>query len=378
MKTFNQSCLAAAILTAACAFIQQSAAEPTPGYQVELAASLNPLNNHLNVPREWANVRGSLGGYYFSEPAFETPNRFISTGIPPVTYYSTSTSNSPPNSGSFGTWPAGLAGATGASGNEPDIRLDGDFSIELWLRRRGLRGGGGGDHQLIAIGRDLTVFAQLFLIDLYSQFGNGQDDGASLDIWFRDEGGDVFDVHDDVLVLPLRTDSDPFDHLVVTYDEVADQVQLYLNNVLTNTIAVIKPGGYTMDNSIPMVYTSIFKTSPVEGDGRAFNGDISTFRFYDTILTPNQIASNFVFGAEVPAPPAPGFEIEVVEVNDVKAFRFMSEAGLDYELQKSATGQPADFLSTGAFTRGDGTEQFLYDPAGFAAGAAYRVVKARL
>ncbi len=350
--------------------------DPTPGFLVELSAALNPVGSDLAVPKQWENVRGSLAGYYFSEPAFDQPERFISTGTPPITYYSTSGLNNPPNSGSFGTWPVGLANATGETGNEPDIRLGENFSLEVWLRLRGPRGGAGGDHQLLAIQIDPVAHPQAFLLDLSSQFGTDASNTA-IDLWFRDDSGGVEDTHDDVLELPIRTDSDPFDHLVVTYNGATDEVVLHLNNVASATVSVNKTGGYTFDSSLSMNHTSFFKTSPVEGDGRAFNGDIATFRFYDVILTPSQIADNFAFGPEVVAPES-DFGFDLVTMDNVKAFRFTSEAGLDYELQKSATTLPGDFQSTGAFARGDGGVQFMHDPAGYDPSAAYRVVETEL
>ena len=76
--------------------------------------------------------------------------------------------------------------------------------------------------------------------------------------------------------------------------------------------------------------------------------------------------------------PESDFGFDLVTMDNVKAFRFTSEAGLDYELQKSATTLPGDFQSTGAFARGDGGVQFLHDPAGYDPSAAYRVVETEL
>lgn len=53
---------------------------------------------------------------------------------------------------------------------------------------------------------------------------------------------------------------------------------------------------------------------------------------------------------------------------------FLSQAGVEYGLESTTELVTSSFESTGAYTIGSGTNQFLYDPDGSSANKAYRIV----
>jgi hypothetical protein len=359
-------------------------ADPVPGYLIELSASLNPVANHTFVPRQWANVRGSLGGFYQATTSSDlgnhgTPERYLSLGSPPITYYSTSEKL---GGGSFGVWPTDIAGGPGPSGSEPDLRLDDDFSVEVWTRRRGpSHGGPGGEHTFInfrnfdnnpGLGERNP---QVFLVDIASTIVAGAFDDRAIDIWMRDQGktgpgtGGGHDLPDLVL-LPQRGDMDPFDHLVITVDAGAGEVKAYLNGAAPVTVAVPITNGF-YDSSLPMIHASQFKAAPVESNSIRYNGDIATYRFYDFVLDASQVATNFQFGAGVADGPVMSTE---VDQSNAAALSFASFSNQLHELERATSLEPPDWTSTGSVIVGDGGTTTFHHATDAADEAFFRVI----
>ena len=270
-------------------FSQGVRAEPTRGALVELSAVTNPTSRDRAVPKEWVNTGGSLGGSYSTEPKVmavsgNPPVRYVS--VPGgVSFYSTASGL---GTGSFGRNKIESYGGTGPTGNEPSLRLT-DFTIEVWLRRRG---DGDQDHDILGLW-DSASGERCFL-----QLNADHDaDGNSLDIRMQGAGTASDAQVLDVLAIPKRTDGDDFDHLVVTWDNSAHQAKVYFNNGSPSTHSL----SATFTRA-PLTHSSFFKTNSQSPEERRFNGDIATVRIYDSVLTAQQIAANFAFGPEVPAP----------------------------------------------------------------------------
>ncbi len=357
---------------------------PVPGFLIELSASQNPATSHLAVPRQWVNVNGSLGGYYQATTAsdlgvYGTPGRYLSLDEPAITYYSTSESL---GGGSFGVWPTDIAGGAGPSGNEPDLRLDDDFSIEVWTRRRGNSyGGPGGEHTFLNI-RNFDVNdglgernPQLFLVDIASTIVADAFDDRAIDIWMRDQGktgagtGGGLDLPD-IVSLPQRGDTDPFDHLVITVDTAAGEVKTFLNNAAPVTIPVATSAGY-YDSSLPMIHASFFKAAPVESNAIRYNGDIATYRFYDFVLSPSQVATNFQFGAGVNDGPVAS---DLIDQTNAVALTFASFSNALHELERATSLDPSDWSSTGSVLLGDGSTSTMYHATGGEEESFYRLI----
>ena len=65
----------------------------------------------------------------------------------------------------------------------------------------------------------------------------------------------------------------------------------------------------------------------------------------------------------------------LVAMEDTVAMEFVSQSNVVYRLDSTTDlVTPDSFVSTGAYTLGSGTNQFLFDPSGFSTSKAYRIV----
>lgn len=68
-------------------------------------------------------------------------------------------------------------------------------------------------------------------------------------------------------------------------------------------------------------------------------------------------------------------EITRTEVRGDTFFRFQSEAGKTYRLERATTMSPPDWTATGCVVDGDGTQMDAFDPAGYSASNFYRIME---
>ncbi len=71
-------------------------------------------------------------------------------------------------------------------------------------------------------------------------------------------------------------------------------------------------------------------------------------------------------------------EITLVEDNSTEAFMFTSTSGTVYSLQSSTNAMDAipTWVNAGLEVAGNGSDQLLFDPAGFDSNKTYRIIEA--
>jgi hypothetical protein len=330
--------------------------------QAALLVDLNAANSGSNSL--WVSSGGSFPGWYEDDDQLGAPVK--ETDVNGVTYFSTRNDNGCCN-GFFGGDDSGGT-QQHPSGNEPQFVLNGtnpgDFTLELWLRKRGNRIGA--DHKIFGMkspsgDERLTLFLR----------DSGEGDAESLiDFNMRSSGSGTSVLLLDQHGLPNRSGTDAFTHLVMTWDNSAASMDVFDDGVLATNLmfAGVSFSALTVFGGTTIFYDFVNDS----GGTRRFNGDIARVRIHDEILSLDNIVDNFLLGPNGVAGP---IHTDDITIDDVAVLQYTSEVGRLYNLEFTT-----DLISSSVWQRaganivGDGGVQFLYDPAGSDTNKAYRVV----
>ena len=247
------------------------------GALIDLQAANN--SRSAAVPTEWDSL-GTLGGWITSEGdgGWGTGEPALLNDLDLTAYYSTA---SGVGDGSIGR------NSDSLTGNEPDpVDLE-DITVEVWSRRVG--GAIGGEHQWW--GLRSPGHLQRFTARL---------DTGTNEILMTIKGNTAGQINAHSTGVIMASDGN-FHHYVFTYNDTTKDLKLYVDNGAPTTanLAVID-----MDPTDTMESLSIFKEFSIEGDSRAFNGDVSLFRVYDKVLSAGEVAGNFAAGPSLIPEPA--------------------------------------------------------------------------
>jgi len=328
--------------------------------QAALLVDLNAANSGSNSL--WVSSGGSFPGWYEDDDQNGAPVK--NTDVNGVTYFSTATAEA--GQGFFG---ADDSGGTQQhpSGNEPQFNLNGsnpgDFSFEVWMRKRGNRIG----PAATILGMKSANANERFFIHLWDS------DGAEslMDIGMRSEASGTQVYLIDQYGLPNRGDTDAFDHFVFTWDNSASTMDLYHDGVVG--VSTMSFPGVTFSALTVFDGTTLFNSFANNASGNVrFNGDIARVRIHDEILSLDNIVDSFLLGPNGVAGP---IHTDDITIDDVAVLQYTSQVGRLYNLEFTT-----DLVSSSVWQRaganivGDGGVQFLYDPAGSDTNKAYRVV----
>ena len=248
-----------------------------------------------------------------------------------------------------------------------------DFTCEIWLKRNGDNSEG----QLASFRRAGNFAGNTF--NLAMTAGGpppGGQDNQLADVDFKDRQG-VRRGFFDIIPAPVGE----WHQVVITYRDASAQgvsdgvMSVYTNGNLTPVASASYDVHMAGSGGAELMYVATFIIATAEGN-RGFQGDIGIYRFYNTELTPAQIAQNFEadglkYGLLV-VPPPPAVLTDYTMTGQT-GFAINTDTGVVYRLEGSDDG--TNFVSTGAFVRGDGGEKVLFDPRGAPTQAFYQVVR---
>ena len=209
--------------------------------------------------------------------AYAQPNGPLRASVARTTYYTTHPAFG--GGGFFGadTTPGSVQTPTG---NEPQFVLNGpdpgDFSVDLWFRRRGPRFG----EAEYVFGMKSQNQDEQFIISL----SQGGDDEDSIDVTMKDDDGAAI-THFDQVSLPVRQFTDRFDHLVFTWDDSTSSMDIYVDG--SQVVNDIMFPGVNLNPASVWNETVIFNRSADDPAGeRRFNGDIARIRVFNETNDP--------------------------------------------------------------------------------------------
>jgi len=260
--------------------------------QAALLVDLNASDS--GAAGEWHSSAGSFPGYYEDDSQNGAPVK--NTDVNGVTYFSTATAEA--GQGFFGGDNSGGTQQS-PSGNEPQFNLNGsnsgDFSFEVWMRKRGNRIG----PAATILGMKSANASERFFIHLWDS------DGAEslMDIGMRSEASGTQVYLIDQYGLPNRGNTDAFDHFVFTWDNSASTMDLFHGGALG--VGGMSFPGVTLSSSTIFDGTTLFNSFANNASGNVrFNGDIARVRIHDNILSQGDIDASFAVGPNgiVPEP----------------------------------------------------------------------------
>ena len=328
--------------------------------QALLLVDLNAANSGSNGL--WVSSAGSFPGWYEDDDQNGAPVK--NTDGNGVTYFSTATAEG--GNGFFGGDTSGGTQQT-PSGNEPQFVLNGsnpgDFSYEVWMRKRGNRIG----PVHVILGMKSANANERFILHLWDS------DGAesSIDIGMRSEASGTSVFLTDQHGFHNRGDTDPFEHYVFTWDNSASTMDLYHNG--TNSFSNLSFPGVTFSPLTVFDGSTLFESFANDSSGNIrFNGDIARVRIHDEILSLDNIIDSFLLGPNGTADPV---DADAITLEDVAVLQYTSNVSQVYHLESTTDlVTSSNWQRVGANIEGDGTVQFLYDPAGNDTNKAYRIV----
>jgi hypothetical protein len=250
----------------------------------------------------------------------------------------------------------------------------GSWTIEYWTRRTGLN-----SENHVAMWRANPSSGNPSFISHAAKSISIPSDGIDLD---HQDGANQRSMTNGLDAVPWPTGE--WAQIVVTYEDETGVATdngimraFHSNSSGFNATPVFESLTEPVNNDGPgassLSYVGLFGQNTTETD-RGMVGDLAVVRFYDHVLTTDDMEQNFKatgpgLGLIAAAPP---LGIAAVSPTDSMAHVFTGEPGETYELHGSSDG--TNFTATGAMVRGDGGQQSAFDPAGTQQ-AAYQMIR---
>ena len=309
----------------------------------------------------WVSSAGSFPGWYEDDDQQGAPVNLTDTNG--VTFFSTASANT--SGGFFGGDDSG-GSQQHPSGSEPQFVLNGtnpgDFTFEIWMRKRGNRIGPTHD----ILGMKSANINERFFINLWDSDGNE----GSMDIGMRSEAGASQVFHVDQFPLLNRAGDAPFDYFVFTWDNSASSMDLFHN--ATNGFSNLTFTGVQFSSSTIFNGTTLFESFANDAAGNhRFNGDIARVMIHDEIIDQATIDLHFSQGPNgLPEPIITGFDVV-----DETGLTFTSAVSQTYVFEKSDDALTGIWERASMTIEGNGGVITVFDPDGYSSNKVYRLIE---
>ena len=230
------------------------------GYVPKPILYLDAADNPAH-PKAWTNL-GTAGG--------QLPSRGGGAKLE---------QNAGPNGG-----PAYTADKAGQSYGQAGISLFfEDWTIEIWVKRKG-PAVGGGEHQIFGLADRPWPFKQSILLRF-----DGAETGHIRATLISEEGGGP-DGTDHIAPNGLDIGAKRWHHVVLTFDSRSRSLQSYLDGKFLSK----DPTNQSFDDKSEVKRITVFRSDVADPDNRVLNGSISLIRMYGRELDENEVRENFM------------------------------------------------------------------------------------